>query len=217
MYEGNATVWDLSITTTTRTLYCLAHRATKARYSRFTLRMSNSKASITDSASLTLGLTDLSHGGVIEICFVFPHRRRLSEVTVKDGFVKQVVFLPQQSPILALMGYLDPDVFGPMLSMQLWSVVSDAFPLAFTEFFCLRHNLKPAGDGVRRGTIVKPEHSLIYYGFGPTYEFEVLLWTWRTGGVHKGLETSRYLNRLDVLKELFNVFINRAVSHPMLS
>ena len=42
------------------------------------------------------------------------------------GFSKQVVFLPQQSPILALMGYLDPDVFGPMPSMQLWSVVSDA-------------------------------------------------------------------------------------------
>jgi hypothetical protein len=126
MYEGHATVWDLSITTTTRTLYCLAYRTTKARYSRFTLRMSNSKASITDSASLTLGVTDLSHGGVIEICFVFPHRRRLSEVTVNYGFSKQVVFLPQQSPILALMGYLDPDVFGPMPSMQLWSVVSDA-------------------------------------------------------------------------------------------
>src|SRR5437016_12113537 len=47
-HEGNVTVWDLSISVSTRTLYCLANRATKARYSRFTLRLRSSKAVIND-------------------------------------------------------------------------------------------------------------------------------------------------------------------------
>jgi hypothetical protein len=74
-----------------------------------------------------------------------------------------------------------------------------------------RHGLKAAGDGVRRGNVVKNEHNLKYYGYGATYEFDMCDWTWRTSGVQKERETSRYLSRLDVLKELFNVFLNRAV------
>ena len=80
IYEGNTTVWDLSISTTTRTLYNLANRATKARFSRFTLRLKHSKAMITDSACLAIGLTDLSHGGLLEICFSVVHKRKPSEV-----------------------------------------------------------------------------------------------------------------------------------------
>jgi len=74
-----------------------------------------------------------------------------------------------------------------------------------------RHGLKAAGDGVERGTIVKNDHTLNFYGNGIICEFKSYFWTWTVSGVPKERETSRYLNRLDVLKELFNVFINRAV------
>ena len=74
-----------------------------------------------------------------------------------------------------------------------------------------RHGLKAAGDGVRRGSIVTNTDTVVRYGNGPTYEFESDDWLWSVSGVQKQQETSRHLNRLDVLKELFNVFINRAV------
>jgi len=122
--EGETTVWNLSISTSTRTLYCLANRATKARYSRFTLRLTPSKAIINDSANLTLGLTDLSHGGMVEICFAVVHERKLSEVIVRHRlkYTKQRVLLPQDAPILALIGYLEPTKFGSMSDMLLWYV-----------------------------------------------------------------------------------------------
>lgn len=125
LYEGESIVWNLSISTSTRMLYCLANRATKARFSRFTLRLMLSKTTINDSANLTLGLTDLSHGGVVEICLTNVHRRRLSEVTiVRHRFqnTKQKVLLPRHAPILALIGYLEPTKFGSMSDMQLWYV-----------------------------------------------------------------------------------------------
>ena len=124
LYEGEAIVWVLSISTSTRTLYCLANRATKARYSRFTLRLTSSKAIINDSANRTLGLTDLSHGGVVEISFAVAHKRKLSEVIVRHRFqvAEQKVLLPQDAPILALIGYLEPTKFGSMSDLQLWYV-----------------------------------------------------------------------------------------------
>jgi hypothetical protein len=125
LHEGRTTEWDLLINTSTRTLYCLANRATHARYSRFTIRMKKSKATIVDSLYRTLGDTDLSHGGQIELCFTFPHNRRPAEVTVRDASTTQVVFLPQDANIMALMSYLDTDAFGPISDMQLWYV----FPL----------------------------------------------------------------------------------------
>ena len=123
-HEGQVTVWDLSISVSTRTLYCLANRATKARYSRFTLRMRSSKTVINDLANLTLGLTDLSHGGMVEISFAIPHKRRLSEVIVRHRLLdaEQTILLPQDAPILALIGYLQPNEFGSMHEMQLWYV-----------------------------------------------------------------------------------------------
>jgi len=124
LYEGETTVWNLSISTSTRTLYCLANRVTKARYSRFTLRLTPSKVIINDSANLTLGLTDLSHGGMVEICFAVVHERKLSEVIVRHRlkYTKQRVLLPQDAPILALIGYLEPTKFGSMSDMLLWYV-----------------------------------------------------------------------------------------------
>ena len=124
VFQGQTTGWDLSINTRTRTLYCLVNRATKAQYSRFTLRLVDSKAIINDSANLTLGLTDLSHGGVVEICFAFAHKRGLSEVIVRHRFrdAQQRFLLPEDTSILALLGYLKPGDFGRMSDMQLWYI-----------------------------------------------------------------------------------------------
>ncbi len=58
---------------------------------------------------------------------------------------------------------------------------------------------------------MKNTNTLTSYDYSATYKFDCESWIWRAGGVQKEQETSRYLNRLDVLKELFNVFINRAV------
>jgi hypothetical protein len=84
--------------------------------------LTSSKAIINDSANLTLGLTDLSHGGMVEICFAVVHKRRLSEVIVRGYGVEQKVLLPQDAPILALIGYLEPIEFMSMADMQLWYV-----------------------------------------------------------------------------------------------
>jgi len=122
-----------------------------------------------------------------------------------------MVLLPQDAPILACISYLDPEEFGDMQHMQLWYVLSMCRGRDFVTRFCPRHDLEPAGDGVRSGSIVKNHHTLATYGFETTYEFECQDWTWSIGGVQKQRETTQYLSRLDVLKELFNVFINRAV------
>jgi hypothetical protein len=76
---------------------------------------------------------------------------------------------------------------------------------------CYRHGLKDAGDGFRRGTVLNDENTLDAIAPGPIVELENLAWLWTAGGVNKKRDKSRYLNRLDVQKELFNVFINRAV------
>jgi hypothetical protein len=175
--------------------------------------MRSSKTVINDLANLTLGLTDLSHGGVVEISFAVPHKRRLSEVIVRRRFtdIQQTILLPQGAPILALIGYLEPTDFGSMHEMQLWYVFRLRRACFLSDEVLSRHGLKDTGDGVMRGKALKNIHTLTYYGYGPTYEFDCETWTWDVGGEQREKEASRYLNRLDVLKELFNVFINRAV------
>jgi hypothetical protein len=84
--------------------------------------------------------------------------------------------------------------------------------LCLSDGVLCRHELWDAGDGVRRGTTAKNTDTLKSYSHG-TYRFESYEWTWcEGGGAQKEQETSKYLDRLTVLKELFNVFINRAVS-----
>jgi hypothetical protein len=123
IHDGRSTVWHLSTNTTTRTLYRLANRATKAKYSRFTLRLISSKAPINDSASLSIGLTDLFNGGDIEVSSGFLHQRMLCEVTVQfDDNEMQKVLLPRYSPILALLGYLDRSKIDRMSDICLWHV-----------------------------------------------------------------------------------------------
>lgn len=73
-----------------------------------------------------------------------------------------------------------------------------------------RQGLREIGDGVQSGKALKNTCTLVNYGHSPTYKIDCSTWSWQVGGERKS-EASRYLNRLDILKELFNVFINRAV------
>src|SRR5215472_16480928 len=113
--------------------------------------MVNSKATITDSASHTLGLTDLSDGGMIEISFAYAHKRKPAEVTVKSEGTTQVVFLPPDATILALMSYLDPDEFGPMSDIQLWSVLFNSTYSCLQRHFlgtASNHLVTASGEGL---------------------------------------------------------------------
>jgi hypothetical protein len=68
---------------------------------------------------------------------------------------------------------------------------------------------------VRSGTIVQSDSDLTDYepkNDSDPISFECDDWTWRPPRAHKVAEESRHLSRLDLLKELFNIFLNRAVS-----
>ena len=62
-----------------------------------------------------------------------------------------------------------------------------------------------------RGIIVKSANTLTDYGYGSPFEFVCNTWNWQSGVQREQKDTSRYLDRLTILKELFNMFINRAV------
>jgi hypothetical protein len=99
--------------------------------------------------------------------------------------------------------------FGKFISQCVWYL---------SDGVLSRYGLESAGDGVMRGRIVKNRKTLSSFGqFCSTYEFDCDTWSWGVGGVQRVQETSRYLDRLDVQKELFNVFINRAVGRSVWS
>jgi hypothetical protein len=77
------------------------------------------------------------------------------------------------------------------------------------QFTCVcRHGLRQTGDGKRVGNIVGNGHIMSSY---TSADFICLPWNWQSVGAHRERERSQYLSRLDLLKELFNVFLNRAV------
>jgi hypothetical protein len=125
-HEGKETIWRLLTTTTTRTLYSLVNRVTRARYSSFTLRLSQSKAVLTDSANVTLGFTYLSHGGVIEISRTILHSRRPYEINVEFlGYQSsQKILLPKDASSLSLISYIHARYIGRLSDIMLWSVSS---------------------------------------------------------------------------------------------
>jgi len=117
---GDGTTWNLSTATTTRTLYALVYRATRAKYSYFTLRLSSTKAAITDSATLTLGLTDLVHGGTIEISRSAVHLRGYVEVNVEYEMSDVTMLLPRDAPTLSLLSYIHASRVHNMSKILLW-------------------------------------------------------------------------------------------------
>lgn len=82
-----------------------------------------------------------------------------------------------------------------------------------------RHGLKDYGDGMRRGQPIETDrdlNSLVYSGgqlVAPPISLEILpFFGIVPQGARKTREQSKHLSRLQLLKELFNVFLNRAVS-----
>lgn len=55
---------------------------------------------------MTLGLTDLAHGGVVEISRANPHERRAYEVHVGYYGTVLKLLLPRNAPILSLLSHV---------------------------------------------------------------------------------------------------------------
>ncbi|TFK70123.1 hypothetical protein BDN72DRAFT_896704 [Pluteus cervinus] len=137
-HEGKSRTWSLLINTPIRKLYMLVHRATRAKYSMFTIRLASKKTIISDSTTTTIGLTDLSHGGEIEISRIHLHKRKLIEFKVEfKGITSsdRILLLPADAPVLAAISYLNS--VADLSRLELW------------------HGLTPIGDGVRRGATLE--------------------------------------------------------------
>lgn len=75
-----------------------------------------------------------------------------------------------------------------------------------------RHNLKDVGDGVQRGTVIYNEQTLSDLTPSSSIVFNVRPWQYIAPPTQRRRESSRYLTRLHLLKELLTVFVNRAAS-----
>ena len=90
------------------------------------------------------------------------------------------------------------------------------FQSAYEHLFNDRFGLRAVGDGVKNGTSMSMYNSLhtcIRVSTGlPDIILESHPWRWNlTGSVSTKIK-SRQLTRLDLLKELFTVYVNRLVS-----
>ncbi|TFK70120.1 hypothetical protein BDN72DRAFT_795723 [Pluteus cervinus] len=195
-HEGKSRTWSLSINTPIRKLYMLVHRATRAKYTMFTIRLASTKVTISDSTTTTIGVTDLASGGEIEICRTFPHQRKLIEFKVEFETFKsstRILLLPADAPVLAVISYLNG--VADFSKLMIW------------------HGLKASGDGVRRGSLWYNENTLAAYRYASeAVEIECSPWFYLMEGAIETRQRSRHLSRLHLMSELFNVFINRASS-----
>ncbi|KIK54985.1 hypothetical protein GYMLUDRAFT_48188 [Collybiopsis luxurians FD-317 M1] len=196
-HNGKATSWQLSPTTTTRTLYSLVNRAVGATYSYFSLKRSDTFAwrVISDSESVTLSSAGLIDGHRIQIIHARPHIRTPFILSFESNATQ--VVLPSDATLLALFGFHH----------------SYAFSLSKTTLW---HGLRAVGDGSRVGRPFSAALSGTGSGASKLSSFltsrEQKL---SCGPVHipsSTVEESRYLTRLHLLTELFNVFLNRACS-----
>ncbi|KAJ7472928.1 hypothetical protein B0H11DRAFT_1919124 [Mycena galericulata] len=184
--------WCLLPETPVKTLYSLANRAMHGAYSSFALRPCNSHIWVRPTDGL-LSQTNLARGGDIELLNHVKHKRQSYEVTV-DGLMPNKILMPQDSTILALLSYLQSSKYA-ISDLMLW------------------HGLADTGDGRRRGQLAEPNTSLSRYASDThaiTFDWEP--WRWFPTGAQETREESRHLSRLDLLKELFTVFLNRAGS-----
>ncbi|KAJ7792463.1 hypothetical protein B0H14DRAFT_167033 [Mycena olivaceomarginata] len=79
----------------------------------------------------------------------------------------------------------------------------------------LWHGLRDSGDGTSRGTPLDPDSALLRLSVDYNADAIVLesrAWVQMSRGARQAREESRHLTRLHLLKELFNVFLNRASS-----
>ncbi|KAL0957929.1 hypothetical protein HGRIS_000110 [Hohenbuehelia grisea] len=191
--------WHLPRTTTTRILYSLANRATRAKYQYFGLRLCGSRSPILNSQVTTLGVTDLSQGGTIELYHATPHQRSKLEVAVESRIFDTTPFvLPRDASALALRSAIHAWTGMSLSDTMLW------------------HGVKNSGDGQRSGTLLDDDSDKLQSYAVPVastvVSFECNSWFWTPSGAQRKRENSKKFSRLDLLKELFNVFLNRAAS-----
>ncbi|KAJ6599761.1 hypothetical protein DFH09DRAFT_1070480 [Mycena vulgaris] len=199
-HRGEETTWKLLRNTPTDTLYALANRATRATYSKFTLKHCNSRDIIRTNL-LTLDRTALSNGGTIELTGCVPHKRRSSvfEISTISGSLFQRILLPQDTSVLALLSYVDSGNLG-------------IYGLRMTDI-ALWYGMKDCGDGSQRGLVLQTDTSLSHFSHSSaTISLQRRQWFRITHGARRARDESRHLSRLHLLKELFNVFLNRASS-----
>ncbi|KAJ7670709.1 hypothetical protein DFH06DRAFT_1468485 [Mycena polygramma] len=201
-HNGHETTWKLTPETTTRTLYSLANRATKAMYSNFTLKLRGSHTTIADADSVTLDATALANGGTVQIQHAQSHTRRTCdfEVDLGHGGSPQRLILPKDTSVLAILSYIDscntylPDL--RLTDISLW------------------HGLKDCGDGIQRGLPLEKDLVLHYLiESQPSISLECQPCTpFVPRGARRTRDDGKNLTRLHLLKELFTVFLNRAGS-----
>ncbi|KAJ7125758.1 hypothetical protein C8R43DRAFT_1135085 [Mycena crocata] len=191
---GNPHTWTLLPQTPTRTLYSLAHRATKAVYGSFTLRMFNSSSIVHPASGLLLSQTSLARGGTIELTQYTRHTRKPFQIDISHLYSATKILIARDSSVLALLSYFDKRISD-------WS---------------LWHGLQDSGDGLQEGRLAKLNNVMKH--FYPDSDdphkisFKCEKWRWFSGSSQRTREESRYLTRLDLLKQLFEVFLNRAGS-----
>ncbi|KAJ6568826.1 hypothetical protein B0H19DRAFT_687778 [Mycena capillaripes] len=205
-HQGEDNEWKLTPDSTTRTLYSLVNRGTRAAYSKFALKMSTSADMIADSTSLTLKDTALANGGTVELIGCIDHTRGTSEfelITATEDSPQRLV-LPRNASVLAVLSYVD-------------SLNPDVPDLRMTDI-TLWHGLKDYGDGMRRGKPIETDrdlNSLMYSGglLVAPISLECLpFYGIVPQGARQTRQENKHLSRLQLLKELFTVFLNRAGS-----
>jgi hypothetical protein len=167
--------------------------------------------------TLTLDQTSLSNGGPVDLVRCVAHQRKNCEFEITTGIrgiATQRLLLPRDTSVLALLSYIDCwDLFS-MTDITLWFVCMYHHPLIFRLYIHSRHGIKECGDGTHRGLALETGTPLSVLPYSlPTITLECRPWFRRvTNAAHRARDESRHLTRLHLLKELFNVFLNRAVS-----
>ncbi|KAJ6517095.1 hypothetical protein DFH09DRAFT_1373692 [Mycena vulgaris] len=186
--------WILLPQTPIQTLYSLVNRATQAAYGSFLLLTSHSNAILSSTSHLLISQTDLARGGAIEIQRSTRHTRQPYEIHLEGLVVSTKVLIPRNSSVLARQSYLHTPGLG----------LSD---------FIMWHGLTETGDGMRRGQVAELNTLLRYYSQGgDVLSFSCCAWRWFSTDARRSRNESKTLSRLDLLKELLNVFVNRAGS-----
>ncbi|KAF7342761.1 putative bifunctional E2/E3 enzyme [Mycena sanguinolenta] len=200
---GETTSWRLPPSSTTRTLYSLAHRATSARYSSFKLKPKFSSRPIEQNTTLRLERTALASGGSVEMVQCTSHNRKSLNVEVPCTYggpsLRMVV--PRDASVLLILSYV-----------EVWA---GGMPGSRFTDITLWHGLHDCGDGDQRGypqTSHSPLWDLVEDDPSKPIVLESREWRQTTGGARQARDESKHLTRLHLLKELFNVFLNRASS-----
>ncbi|KAJ7636660.1 hypothetical protein FB45DRAFT_1055980 [Roridomyces roridus] len=201
--QGKISTWRLGKSTTTRTLYALAHRATSARFSSFTLRIRASNKMIQESATLDLGKA-FEEGGAVVMTNCVLHERKPLTVEVPCTFYGSTqslrMIVPRDSTVLIILSYVAVRAGG----MPGFSITDKM----------MWHGLRDCGDGVSRGTPLRPESVLMHLEDIPfsLIKLDLRQFQQMNTGARRTRKESKHLTRLHLLKELFNVFLNRASS-----